>query len=913
MSALAVRVIAAFTIILVIVIGVALGLSLAMTANIKNQENFVEFAPALPTRLLDINGELITEFASNEKRELVALSELPRHLIHAVLAREDPDFYNHRGFSIRAIARAAIGHLTGRNLGGGSTITQQVAGTLYTDRTERTIRRKIKELWWAFQMERRYTKNEILEIYLNYMPMGAGTYGVETASKYFFGHGAKDVSLAEAAVLAVLLSGPSRFNPLNNPNQAMDRQHFVLERMIEFGYADKDEAEASFAEYWDSFDWTRASLSAYLSREDRAPWFSEYVRRELDVLMYGTRDYYRDGYVVHTTLDLRHQEAAERFMAEGLERANRGFLRSRGRSIVQAERTYIPIIDLLTLYFDLTDIRATASGQNEARAMSRYTSTINPVVDMAALVFGIPELKDITGHGFAQLRLNTERNVVEGALISIENDTGYITAIVGGSKFDESNQLIRATQGNIQPGSAFKPLYYSAAIDTQKFTAASLIYDVPMVFHNEDGTPYIPLNFRGEWRGSTLFFNALAQSMNVPSLKILDTIGFDATIDRAAALLDITDSAQIRRAFPRVYPLGLGINSTSPIRMARAFAVFANQGRAVTPIAIRSIEDRNGRVIFDIEREVRQRQRNMGNNIQVVSPQNAYIMTKIMEKAVDEGSLAIGAGWGSKFTYRDEQGTYRLPVAGKTGTTQNWADAWVVGYSPYYTTAVWFGFDRPGNSLGVELTGATLAGPVWGDYFREIHRGLPRRNFSRPSSGIIDVSVCRRSGLLRTSACNEGEVTLPFLEGTQPNRYCDLHGTSTFQSRIPINVFQLGGFDEAAFLDSLPMPQLPLDLFPELQSNPQQNRPPAPATGRTNTNTRPQRNTSSNNPFLDDGPPVSNPPVNNPPASNPPAGNLPDRPPNEPAIIPEPARFFPDDESVGDVDVDLPPWNPLYW
>ncbi|MDR0624644.1 MAG: transglycosylase domain-containing protein, partial [Treponema sp.] len=212
-SGLVVRLFAAFIIIIAVVIGIALGLSLAETANIKNQENFQELAPALPTKILDINGTLITEFSADEKREMVSLSDLPRHLIYAVLAREDPDFYNHRGFSIRGIARAALGVITGRNLGGGSTITQQVAGTLYTDRSERTIKRKIRELWWAFQMERRYTKNEILEIYLNYMYMGPGTYGVEAASKYFFGHSAQEISLAEAAVLVIQLSSPSRYNP----------------------------------------------------------------------------------------------------------------------------------------------------------------------------------------------------------------------------------------------------------------------------------------------------------------------------------------------------------------------------------------------------------------------------------------------------------------------------------------------------------------------------------------------------------------------------------------------------------------------------------------------------------------------------------------------------------------------------
>ena len=887
-SALAVRFIAALTVIAAIMIGVGLGLSLAMTKNIKNQENFVEFAPALPTRVLDINGTLITEFASDEKRELVALSDLPRHLIHAVLSREDPNFYNHKGFSIRGTTRAFVGLITRKNLGGGSTITQQVAGTLYTDRSEKTFKRKIRELWWAFQIERRYTKNEILEIYLNYMPMGPGTYGVETTSKYYFNHSAKDVNIAEAAALAVMLSGPTRFNPINNPNEAMSRQHYVLERMIQFGYAEKDEAETSFSDFWDSFDYTKTSVSAYYNREDKAPWFSEYVRRELDAIMYGQRDYYRDGYTVHTTLDLNHQVTAEKLMAAGLEKANRDFLRSSGTRITQAERTYIPIVELLTLYFDITDIRYTAAGQNELKAVSRYNKVINPVVDMAALVFGVPELKDITGQGFAQQRLNNERNVVEGALISIENETGYITAIVGGSKYDETNQLIRATQANIQPGSSFKPLYYSAAIDSRKFTASTLIYDIPIVFHNEDGTPYMPLNFRGEWKGSTLLYNALAQSMNVPSLKILDAIGFDAAIDRAAALLDITDSAQIRRVFPRVYPLGLGINTTSPLRMARAYAVFANQGRAVTPIAIRSIEDRNGRLVFDVERDTRQRQRRTGSD-QIVSPQNAYIMTRIMEKVVDEGSLSIGAGYGSKFLYKDAQGTYRLPVAGKTGTTQNWSDAWAIGFSPYYTTAVWFGFDRPGNTLGVDQTGATLSGPVWGDFFREIHKGLPRKEFVRPATGIIDVSVCAKSGLLRNSSCNEGEVTLPFLEGTQPSQICDLHGGGVSSYRQSATTLFGNPSLDNAFLNSLQMPTLPLDTLPELRNTLQQQQPSNSTSanrGRTATGGR----APVNNPYLDDSPP-----------------------PNNPAVFPDNViQYVPDDENSYYPESDLPPWNPLF-
>jgi len=818
-SALTVKLIAAITIIIVIIIGMALGLSLAMTANTKNQENFVELAPALPTKLLDINDNLITEFASDEKREMVSLNELPRHLINAVISREDPDFYSHHGFSIRGITRAVIGQLLKKSWGGGSTITQQVAGTLYCDRNERTIKRKIRELWWAFQMERRYTKNEILEIYLNYMPMGPGTYGVETASKYFFNHSSREVDLAESAALAVLLSGPSRFDPLRNPNLARDRQHFVLERMIQFGYADKYEAEASFSAFWDKFDYTRPALSAYLTREDKAPWFSEYVRRELDVMMYGTRDYFRDGYVVHTTLNLAHQKAADTYVAEGLEKANIEYKALNRRSNVQAERVYLPIVDLLTLTFNLVDIRIGTAGQNESRALSRYTRTVNPIVDMAALVFGLSDLKDMTVSGFEKLRTNIEENVVEGALITIENDTGFITAI-GGSKYDESNQLIRATQASVTPGSSYKPLYYSAAIDSKQFTAATLIYDAPMAFHNEDGTYYVPNNYGGAWRGPLLLYTALALSLNIPALKVLETIGFDAAISRSAALLDITDPAQIRRIFPRYYPMGLGIISVSPLQMARAFSVFANQGRSVTPIAIRTVEDRNGRVVFDIERDVRQRQRRLANNGQVVSPQNAYVMTRLMEFVVTGGTLSYGTSSGSKLTYKDRDGkTFRMPLAGKSGTTQNWSDAWVVGYTPYYTTAMWYGFDKPGNSLGISQTGEMLTSPLWGNYMRDIHNGLPQKSFTRPP-GVADAAVCRSSGLLATKSCPQ-TIYLPFLAGTVPGRYCETHGSGAQGSRLPSTTSkrlnELGDID-SSFLDAIPRPKLQLDLFPELQS-----------------------------------------------------------------------------------------------
>jgi len=806
-----------FVLFIAIFLGIGVGLFVAETVNIKNQENFTDFTPALPTKLLDINGNLITEFSAEEKREIIALKDLPPHLIHAVIAREDPDFYKHHGYSLKAIVRAVFGQIIGKNLGGGSTITQQLAGTLYLDRSERSITRKLRELWWALQLERRYSKNEILELYLNKMYMGAGTYGVEAASKYFFGHSAREITLAEAAILVIQLSSPARYNPLDNPNIARDRQKAVLDKMVELGYTTRKEADASFEDYWANYDYTRVSTSAYFARDDKAPWFSEYVRRQLENMLYGSLDLYKDGFVVKTTLDLNFQAAADRQMALGLAQANEEYKKTINTRLDAAEALYVPIIDLLSLSFGIDEIHATSETKSSQNAMDRFVKRLNPVLDVAALMFNIQNVKMITNTAYGKLKTIAEKNTVEGALISIENETGYIKAMIGGSKYDQSNQLIRAVQGKIMPGSSFKPLYYSAAIDSRKYTPASLIYDSPVVFYNEDGTPYIPLNYKGEWKGPVLLWYALAHSMNVPSLKILDGIGFDAAIDRAALLLGITDPEEKRKTFPRLYPLGLGVISVAPIQMARAFAVFANQGREVSPIAILQVEDRNGKIFLDPEKELRLQQKRKGSSIQLISPQTAYVMTALLEKTVQSGTLAYASGYGTKFTYTDTNGKkYTIPAAGKTGTTQNWADAWTVGYTPYYTTAVWFGFDRPGNSLGVTQTGATIAGPVWANYMREIHRGQPMKDFVRPSTGLIDVTVCAKSGLLPTPYCNDGTITLTFLEGTQPQKYCDIHDAGGQYTQQALEIMKQDTFhiDDTELQNSLKLPSLNLDTLP---------------------------------------------------------------------------------------------------
>lgn len=756
-----------------IIFGCSLGFLLSETTNIENTEYFTEFTSALPTRLLDINGELITEFSSDEKRDIIEFKDLPQNLIDALITREDRIFFSHSGFTFKSIFRAVVGQVTNSSLGGGSTLTQQIAGTLYCDRKEMSAKRKIKELWWALQMERRFSKNEILETYLNKIYFGGGTYGVSAASKYYFGHDSDELTTAEAAILVIQLSNPAHYNPFDHPDRAMARQTDVLDSMVEAGFISREQADQSYEDYWANFDFTRTSSSAYLMREDKAPWFSEYVRRELSNMLYGSLDIFSGGFTVNTTVNLSHQQAAEELMAQYIKTGNRRFQDERQWKTNTAYYTYIPMAELLAGVFGIPGLNL-GRQRSFNNATSKFIAQTNPVLEIVAMLSGADLIKQTVSNRGVQLQKEAqERSVIEGTMISIENETGYINALVGGSKYTQENQFIRATQAKLQPGSTFKPLYYSAAIDSKKYTPTTLISDTPVVFTNADGTFYMPQNFKGECNGNVTLYYALIHSLNIPSIKILDGIGFDAAIERTTTLLGIPEELIEERGFTPVYPLGLGVCSVRPIELARAFAVFANDGKEVTPIAIRSVQDRNGEELINPEKEILDA-RAKKQDIQVISKQNAFIMRKMLEQTVTGGGTL--AHQKKCLTYETPNGkTYSIPIGGKTGTTQNWADAWTVGFSPYYTTAIWFGFDRPGQSLGMSITGASLAGPLWGDFFRIIHEDLPVKSFADTPDGVVQMTVCAKSGDLMTRNCRDGGTTQWFLKGTQPSRYCRIH------------------------------------------------------------------------------------------------------------------------------------------
>jgi penicillin-binding protein 1A len=765
-----------------ILLGIFLGLALGFTSNTELTVDFEE-ETFKPTWILDRNQEVITKFYAEEYRELVALSDVPKTMIDALTTREDAEFFHHNGFSLWGTMRAAFMIVTGQLFSGGSTLTQQLSGKRYSDRTELSISRKLEELWWAFQMEKNLTKYEILEQYVNKMPFGHGTYGIEAASQYFFNHSASELSLAESAMLAIQLVKPNLYSPIRRPRSAKRIQGIILAEMVRKGWVDKYTARDAFAEYWRNHDWSRDNFeTAFFNREDRAPHFSEYVRTQLENSLTGTADIYRDGYTVHTSLDLGIQEIADQTMSEGLSIISSRFKASANTQSRQIQREVMPLVDMLGLGFNIEGIKASRSSLNRLAAQDIILEEIVPTLDVLGSTFGLEGFKEISRNGFALTRQMNKERQVQGAMVALDNRTGHILAMVGGAaNFDGLNQFNRAVNGAMEPGSTFKPLFYSQAISSRKFTAGSLIYDEPVFFENEDGTFYTPQNYKGYWSGKTVLRDALINSMNVPAVTVLDEIGFDAAINRASRMLGVNDPAEVARTFPRKYPLALGVVSVSPLQMARAFMIFPNQGMEKDPIAIDHIIDQENHVILNPYEEASRDRTNRWSDYQVMDQASAYVMTNILESAVIRGTL--------RSSRVNVDGFDGVPMAGKTGTTQNWADAWTVGFSPYMTSAFWFGFDRSGQSLGLYNTGATAAGPVWANFMKKSHEVLRRRawekaratnpdlayedfnlpiqEFQEPPTGIVRTTIDLDTGLLASPLSQRTRYEV-FIEGTAP-------------------------------------------------------------------------------------------------------------------------------------------------
>ena len=758
-----------------IVLGVGLGYLIASFEDTSDISKLENFQPEIPSKIYDRNGNLISELFT-VKREPVTFDQLPKNLINALIAVEDNQFYKHHGINVKRIFGAVIANIrSGKKSQGASTITMQLARTLFTGR-EKTWARKLKESWLALKIEKKYSKNEILTLYFNQIYFGHGAYGVEAASEFYFNKHVQDLNLAECAMLAGLPQSPNRLSPIKNPRAARKRQEHVLENMVKLHMVSAKEAYDSFQDFWVNFQLQlrSPSQSVYKLTENKAPYFVEYVRQKLEKI-YGSKRLYTDGLKVYTSLDLKQQAIAEKYLREGLQRQDEIYKKIMSRVREKLNQKILDSLDMVSTLFNLEKVNI-GQYKNEERVLSYLQTNIIAPLDILSFMFNTESLNRILESSYKIGKTTGKFQKVEGALIAIEPKTGYITAMVGGRKFSPDNQLNRAVQIRRQVGSGFKPYIYTAAIDTKIFTPASIIMDSPVVFYDGE-KEWIPENYGGIYHGKMRLRDALRKSINVVTAKIVDRLGVDTVIKYASKIIGITDPKEVKKRFPRVLSIALGVVELSPLEQARGFGTFANGGKAVTPISVLYVLDRNGNLIDNFEEKLREKQ--LKENSQVISEQTNFIMTDMLRDVLRPGGTGYRAAHSNGFD---------RPAGGKTGTTQNWKDAWFTGFTPDLVTCVWVGFDRNSVSLGRGQAGGVVAGPIWAKFMRDALKDKPPSWFERPKE-IYAVKICKKSGLLPTKYCKD-VMTEYFLPGTVPTEYCNECKPSRGNESFNLNIFK---------------------------------------------------------------------------------------------------------------------------
>lgn len=596
-----------------------------------------------PSVLYDINGQRISGLAERSGLS-VNLEQISPYFLHAIIAVEDKNFYKHHGVDIVGILRATFTNIRYRKIvAGGSTITQQTAKNVYLS-NERTFIRKIKELYYAILLERKYSKDEILDMYCNTIYFGEGAYGVEAAALTFFGMHASELNLAQAALLAGLPRWPSQYDPYVNPDQAKQRQKIVLDRMVTEEYINKDERDAAAAE---KLTYQKSSLS-----QGEAPYFVAMVRDYLRE-KYGERRIYQGGLRIYSTLDLDMQRAAN-------------------------------------------------------------LAVLNGMKDRPA--------------------------DLQTALVAVDTANSQIRALVGGKNYSTS-QLNRA-YAERQPGSTFKPFVYSLAIQ-QGWTAADQIMCEEVEFHVAGSPPYRPTDYGTEpyhWKDFTLK-EAVMISDNVVAVRLNDQIG-PVNAARHAEKFGFKN-------LDPVLSLPLGSNAVRPLDMAVGYAAFANQGTYTPATYILRVEDQNGKVL----------EKNQPAAHRIISQANAYIITNILNGVLQPG------GTGSSL--RERVGR---TAAAKTGTTDEYKDAWFVGYTPQLSCAVWVGYDR---NQAVNLPGSVAAGPIWADFIKGASAKLPEKDFHIPYN-VTTLPICLDTGFIATEYCPR-PMEMAFEDGTEPQDLCPQH------------------------------------------------------------------------------------------------------------------------------------------
>ena len=753
-----------FIIVFLAVAGIGVALWYLWSSNLPYIGSLKNYNPPIITEILDDKGQVITQF-SDERRILVPLEQVSYHTVKAFIAAEDDRFFEHKGIDFVSIARAFLKNIiAGKIEQGGSTITQQVTKSLLLKNPARTYKRKVREALLSLQIEREFSKEEILYLYLNQIYLGHGQYGVEAASRTYFGKKASELSIAESAVLAGLAQAPSKDSPIKHFDRAKTRQKYVLERMREEGFISDQEYEEALAE------------PLYIRPEkdeaiEKAAHFIEHIRRVVE-RKYGRHLLYKGGLKIYTTVNLEMQAAAKDAVRRGIEEFDKregfrgpirkiapgdeaGFIQLMAERLEDNPLEVGAIVEGMVVEVDSakkeTLVRIAdqlgllpLSGMEWARKVdpekAYFESKLNDPAEVLAPgdVILVKVEKKLEGSPRWILSLEQEP-IAESALICLDTKTGHVKAMVGGLDFSES-QFNRAIQAKRQPGSAFKPIIYTTALDNG-FTPSSIIIDAPFISPiggEEEEKLWKPKNYKEKFFGPTPFRTGLIASRNVITIKILQKVGVNHAIEYAKRM-------GIESPLNADLSLALGSSGTSLLELTRAYSVFANNGMLVTPLFITKIVDRNGETLEE----------NQPSFTEAIAPETAAVMTDLLEAAVEEGT-----GFRVKALKR--------PVAGKTGTTNDLRDAWFLGFTPSVVAGIWVGYDdrRP---MGNGETGSRAASPIFLYFMQEILEGTPKEPFQHPE-GVVVAKIDAKTGLL-ASPFSEKTCFQVFKKGTEPTDY----------------------------------------------------------------------------------------------------------------------------------------------
>ncbi|MBU78303.1 MAG: hypothetical protein CMG28_02610 [Candidatus Marinimicrobia bacterium] len=673
-----------------------------LAQDLPSLDQLENYDPDLVTRIYSADGEILNELYL-EKRIFISIDKIPNNMKNALIASEDRRFYDHWGISMRDVFRAVVINLISFSYEQGfSSLTQQVARTLYdTIGFKKTIVRKIKEIITAIQIERTYTKNEIMEMYLNNVHFGHGTYGVQAAAKRYFGKSASALTLGESAMLVGILPAPARYSPVRHTERAHYKRNVVLRVMRDQRFITKDiysEARAIEVEKVIEFQ-----------AKGTAPYFTEYIRR----LMEKEDDHlgvniYRDGLKIYTTLDTRLQDIAEASLMKSI-KSNQDKLNKR---LFNDDEEFSQLA-YLGIY-----------PEDTVKMMMRGDSIL-----------------------YEDLR---NKLLVQGAFVVLDPTTGAILAMVGGRP-DYHDQYNRAVQAKRQPGSVFKPFVYTTAIDNG-YPVTKQLLNQPLVLRvlSSEGEweKWMPRNYDGTTSGLTTLREGIRKSVNLVAVRVVKEL-VPATEVKATA-----ERMGLRTNIRAVDAIALGTSEVYLLDVVNAYSAFANKGVLNQPFGISKIEDRYGNLIkeyFPIREEV-------------LREESAYLMTSLLQTVMDAGTGG-SARWRHNFYH---------PAGGKTGTTQNWTDAWFVGFSKQLAAGVWVGVDDPRVSLGEGQDGSRVALPAWAQFMTAAHDtlGLKREKFERPD-GVIHVEICSLTKDKPTNLCPlESEI---FIKGTEPSQLCKVH------------------------------------------------------------------------------------------------------------------------------------------